>query len=142
MRMAQAVLSAGSITITITQVKRPTRKAAGSVAGQILGYLLEHQGAQDTLEGVAGWWIPQHRLKCELDQAKAALDQLVEKEFLVAVRRPDGRIHYRLNSRMEQEIREFLGQETGDGALPAEQLPADLPGGLMNDLDRRRRTRE
>jgi hypothetical protein len=90
-----------------------TRRAKGSVAGQILGYLIDHRSAQDTLEGIAGWWIPQQRLKCELEQARRALEELVEKGFVVAQRLADGRTHYRVNPGMEQEIAEFLRHEEG-----------------------------
>ena len=47
------------------------------IASEILGYLETHQDAGDTLRGIVGWWLEQHRIEIVTKSVKAALDELV-----------------------------------------------------------------
>lgn len=59
------------------------------VAKAILAYLLEHPDAQDTLAGIAEWWLPEEEANTQLAIVKNALDQLIAQgRTLLKRRRP------------------------------------------------------
>lgn len=88
---------------------RPSRSGERSaLADEVLDYLSHHPGAQDTLEGIAEWWLLQQRIDRAIAEVETALSDLVKKNFLVARQGRDGRMHYRLNRAMEKEIRRRL----------------------------------
>ncbi|HUI06073.1 MAG TPA: hypothetical protein VL486_03610 [Verrucomicrobiae bacterium] len=66
-------------------------------AQAILAYLLEHPAAEDTLEGIAEWWLLQHNIKRQTDEVKTALAALVASGLVIE--RPVGGTAslYRLN---------------------------------------------
>jgi len=68
---------------------------------QILAYLTEHPQAQDTLEGILEWWLPEEQSKSRTGQVKEALGVLEHTGR-------DGRVHYRMNRRRSGEIRGLL----------------------------------
>ena len=78
------------------------------LADEVLEYLLEHPQAQDTMEGIAEWWLLEQRIRHAIADVEAALCELVGKDFLVARECSEGRIYYRLNREKEQEIRRHL----------------------------------
>ena len=80
----------------------------GRLANEVLGYLLRHPEAQDTVEGIAEWWLLERRVEEALTYVTKVLRELVTKDFLVASKCEDGRIYYRLNRAMEREIRAQL----------------------------------
>ncbi len=41
----------------------------------ILGYLAEHPGAQDTLEGIIEWWLLEQEIKRQTGKVKEALTE-------------------------------------------------------------------
>jgi hypothetical protein len=87
----------------------PLRQSKSRRLGeQVLRYLLEHPEAQDTVGGIAEWWLLERRVADAVMNVEAALDDLVAREFLVATERKDGSVHYRLNRAMEREIRGHL----------------------------------
>ena len=78
------------------------------LADEVLAYLVEHPQAQDTLEGIAEWWLLEQRIRDALADVEAALSELVAKGFLVARRCGDGRTYYGLNLNKEREVRRYL----------------------------------
>jgi hypothetical protein len=42
----------------------------------LLAYLREHPRAMETVEGIAEWWIPRHRVRVELESLGRALQRL------------------------------------------------------------------
>ena len=81
---------------------------------QVLGYLLRHPEAQDTVEGIAEWWLLERRVEQALMIVTEVLTDLVSKEFLMATRAEDGRVYYRLNRTREREIRSQLRNACSD----------------------------
>ncbi len=77
----------------------------------ILGYLLERPRSQDTLEGIAHWWLLKRYVQQELAAVDRALRELVELDFVQARTTADSRVHYRINEEKLEEIKAFL--ETG-----------------------------
>ena len=78
------------------------------LADEVLAYLVEHPQAQDTLEGIAKWWLLEQRIRDALADVEAALSELVAKGFLAARLCGDGRTYYGLNLDKEREVRRHL----------------------------------
>ncbi|MBV8901861.1 MAG: hypothetical protein JOY92_17305 [Verrucomicrobia bacterium] len=78
------------------------------LADEVLAYLVEHPQAQDTLEGIAEWWLLEQRIRDAVADVEAALSELVTKGFLVARQCADGQTYYGLNRDKEREVRRHL----------------------------------
>jgi hypothetical protein len=87
----------------------------GGLAGEVLGYLLQHPEAQDTAEGIAEWWLLDRQVGRVMAEVKAALAGLVARGFLVARRSGDGHTHYSLNREKEREVQRYLRKTTPGG---------------------------
>jgi predicted transcriptional regulator len=77
--------------------------ASAQIEYDILSYLLEHPMAGDTVEGIVEWWLLKQEVQRQTATVKKALQELVQKEFVLEAREKDGRLHYRLNPRMRTE---------------------------------------
>ncbi len=78
----------------------------------ILNYLLEHPDANDTVDGIARWWILEQRIKREMAQVRSSLDGLEDKGWILARRGPDNVAHYRLNPERKSEIVDELARRS------------------------------
>jgi hypothetical protein len=74
------------------------------LSSEILSYLIEHKDAQDTLEGIAEWWLLEQSIKIRTSEVKAALEDLVNKKLVLEHKGKDSRTHYRINRRKYREI--------------------------------------
>lgn len=72
-----------------------TQRQRNEDAREILAYLAEYPGAQDTLEGIVEWWLLQRKIERQTARAREALDFLVAAGKVQEVRASDRRIHYR-----------------------------------------------
>ena len=75
---------------------------------EILAYLAEHPHAQDTMEGIVGWWLLQRHIENQTQTVKQALSELVLQGLVVEVHAQDSRVHYRLNLAKQEEIDTLL----------------------------------
>ncbi|MCI0539578.1 MAG: hypothetical protein L0Z50_30580 [Verrucomicrobiales bacterium] len=66
-------------------------------ARDILAYLSEHPGAQDTLEGIVEWWLLERRIQRVTREVKTTLDDLVARALVTARHGLDGRVYYKAN---------------------------------------------
>jgi hypothetical protein len=80
---------------------------------EILDYLVEHPGAQDTADGIAQWWILERCVKRHAPVVDQAIELLVEKGLIIARKAKDSKIHYRINRRKAGEISQLLKQNLG-----------------------------
>lgn len=80
------------------------------LARRILAYLDENPDANDTSEGIAEWWLLEREIREQQDQVEAALSELAAEGWVIASRRADARVHYRLNPDRAQELREHLAR--------------------------------
>jgi len=78
------------------------------IAQAILDYLLEHPDAQDTLAGIAEWWLPEEKKVRRLAIVKEALDHLVAKALVLERRGKDLQTHYRINGQRLKEIERLV----------------------------------
>ena len=85
-------------------------KRRSHVALALLDYLWKNQQAQDTLQGIAQWWLPQQQLETTKSTLKAALAELVGKKLILESKGKDAQIHYRLNPRKLRQVAAMLNE--------------------------------
>lgn len=66
---------------------------------EILAHLLAHPEAEETLEGIAEWWLLERAIERRFREVEAALDQLVAEGVLERRGGPGARTRYRLAER-------------------------------------------
>jgi hypothetical protein len=64
----------------------------------ILDYLLRNPEAQDTLEGIVQWWLPEQHFTTRVATIKAALQELIDAKLVIEHRGKDAQISYRMTS--------------------------------------------
>ena len=85
------------------------------LASEVLTYLCDHPDSQDSLEGIARWWILERTIQCRLSEVERALAWLVVRGRLLQERTLDGVVYYRANPKClsdETKIRQALGGES------------------------------
>ena len=75
---------------------------------EILAYLAANPDAQDTLEGVAEWWLLEQQIRTKTSDVKDALDRLISKGLVIERKGKDRRSHYRLNRRKLSAITRII----------------------------------
>jgi hypothetical protein len=116
MRMRLSWRKSGTVVAygyNIGNGKEATCVWKSKIAREILTYLLEHPDAQDTLDGIAQWWIPEQKIRTHIGTVKKVITELVAKELIHEHRGRDWRVHYRVNGDKTKEIKNFLGAQTG-----------------------------
>jgi predicted urease superfamily metal-dependent hydrolase len=78
------------------------------IAREVLAYLTEHPGAQDTLEGIVEWWLLDQAIREWTKNVREALMELVAEGLVIERNGRDGRTHYRVNGRKLGAIRKLL----------------------------------
>jgi hypothetical protein len=78
------------------------------IAYEILEYLIDNPNAQDTLDGIAEWWLLERTIKQQTLAVKEALSLLVAERLVLARKGIDCRTYYKVNSRRRREIRLLL----------------------------------
>ena len=71
----------------------------------ILTFLLDNPRGQDTLEGIAEWWLMEREIRREVARVQRALARLIDEGLLVEKTGADGRVCYGLNEGRIDEIR-------------------------------------
>jgi hypothetical protein len=77
----------------------PTEPSLPSPGPEILDYLAGHPAAQDTLDGILGWWVMDAYLKKWTPKIEETVTQLVEQGYLEKKPSLDGRIFYHISPR-------------------------------------------
>jgi hypothetical protein len=110
MRAAAAARLVG--TGNANRMDRDQRRS--EIERDILEYLADHADAQDTLEGVAEWWLLQQAIRSRTADVADVLADLVARGILIEHRRAGARTHYRVNEQRRAEIARLVGR--GDDA--------------------------
>jgi hypothetical protein len=76
----------------------------------ILDYLWKNPHAQDTLLGIAQWWLPQQQMKTNITTLNEALTELVARGLILQSKGKDSQLHYRVNKRKLGQIAAMLTQ--------------------------------
>ena len=88
-----------------------THKEEVRIAYEVLQYLMDHPDAQDTLEGIVGWWLLERTVKQQTLSVKQALSILVADKLVLARRGVDTKIHYKINGRRRRKIMSLLREK-------------------------------
>jgi hypothetical protein len=78
------------------------------LAQQILAYLLAHPNAEDTVAGVAEWWLFQQRIMMSIEDVKTALCWLVSAGYVVEQSGAGIHLRYRINLDKYDEIHSII----------------------------------
>jgi hypothetical protein len=82
------------------------------ITRDVLSYLIDHQDAQDTLEGIVQWWLMEEEIKQQTAKVKAVLDDLVKINYLLESKGMDSRRRYRINQSKMKEISNLIEKTT------------------------------
>jgi len=80
------------------------------ISRDVLAYLVDHQDAQDTLEGIVEWWLVEEQIKQQTVVVREALQDLVGKAYLLELRGVDSRTRYRINPIKSKEIMALVAE--------------------------------
>ena len=80
------------------------------VARAILAHAYKYPEAQDTIDGIAEWWLTEEKIRARLATVKAALADLVARGLMLRHTGKDSQVHYRINSHRLKEIQAALKQ--------------------------------
>jgi len=78
------------------------------VARAILEYLHKNPNAQDTLSGIAEWWLPKQQIRTQTSIVRSALGLLLAESLILEVKGKDSQTHYRINDRKWAQIERML----------------------------------
>src|SRR5262245_34474023 len=78
------------------------------IISAVLQYLIENPNAQDTIEGVAGWWLLKQEVGRRTQEVKEALDELVAHGYVLEIVGGDSRTYYSVNPGKWAEISALL----------------------------------
>ena len=78
------------------------------ISNEILAYLFEHPGAQDTLEGIVEWWLLERAIKFQTARVKEALSELVAKGLILEKKGSNSHIYYQVNQSKYEEIKKLF----------------------------------
>jgi len=74
----------------------------------LLGYMVDHPEAKDTLEGIQRWWLPPTQIESRPDTLQTALDYLVERGWLAIAQAPTSTKVYGLNKQRLEELKDMF----------------------------------
>jgi hypothetical protein len=77
------------------------------MAMDILRYVLRHPDAEDSIEGVARWWLMEQRIVDTVRETRVALRTLAERGFVLELGK-GRRARYRLNAARRQEAERYV----------------------------------
>lgn len=77
-----------------------------ALAAAIERYLSAYPNATDSIEGIAGWWLPQQQYHRTKEDVQAALDYLVAKGTVVRVKSANGQLLYCAQRKRERKSEE------------------------------------
>jgi hypothetical protein len=87
-------------------------KTTREIAGDILAYLARHPEADDTVAGIAEWWLLEQELRCRTTDVRNAVAELVAQNLITERKGEDAQIHYRVNKDKTEEIAALLNKKS------------------------------
>jgi len=78
------------------------------VPAEILSYFLRHPQSTDTLEGVARWRLMEERILTTVEEARDAIEWLVEQKYLSRIPTAGNVPLYGINREMQGKAEQFL----------------------------------
>jgi len=83
---------------------KPSAGGCQKLVREILGYLVDHPDAKDTIEGILKWWLPEGHAEWSRDEVEEALDALVSKGWVIKRKAPACKDFYGINKERLDEI--------------------------------------
>ena len=83
----------------------------GNISREILYYLVEHPEAQDTLEGIAQWWLLERKIRYQIALVSEAISGLVRRGLIVEQEIMNSKPRYRINSKKLTEIKKLCEED-------------------------------
>jgi len=77
----------------------------------VLGYLVEHLEAKDTVQGIMQWWLRDGRPNVRRSDVSSALEDLVVRGWITATSLGQGAVLYGLDKTRIDDVRDFLQRE-------------------------------
>jgi hypothetical protein len=78
-----------------------------------LDYLWKHKKAEDTLAGVAQWWLLRQRIERMIKKTKTAIDELMSRGLVLKAEAPGRQPTYRINRAKARKIQTLLKDAQG-----------------------------
>jgi hypothetical protein len=76
------------------------------IRSEILAYLAAHPDSEETLEGIAEWWLLERSIERRLREVRAALEGLVADGLLERRARAGSAPRYRIRDEAKSELRQ------------------------------------
>lgn len=95
-------------------VSHSSSSKESEIAHEILAYLDERPEAQDTVEGIAQWWLLERRIFHQINMVREALANLVKEGLVVERTGLNSNTRYQLNLERREEIRKLLKEKAED----------------------------
>jgi hypothetical protein len=86
-------------------------KEDSEMVRDVLTYLVNNPDAQDTLEGIAEWWLLERKIESRAAKVKEVLADLVARGLILERRGSDSRLRYLINTDRQHEIRALLSKD-------------------------------
>lgn len=88
--------------------RRTEGQKTQETAREILGYLISHPDAEDTLEGIARWWLERGRIERTIAEVGDSLEDLLARGLILERRERTKLACYRMNPAKRTEVAKFL----------------------------------
>ena len=81
------------------------------IQSEILAHLVAHPDSEETLEGIAEWWLLERSIERRLEEVRTALEGLVAEGLLERRSRAGSTPRYRIRDEAKSEVERRVAHE-------------------------------
>ncbi|OPY69803.1 MAG: hypothetical protein A4E57_00937 [Syntrophorhabdaceae bacterium PtaU1.Bin034] len=85
-----------------------------SLARKILLYLIDHPDAEDSLEGIVGWWLLEQEIRTQENRVREAVRMLKDRNLIIESSGRGAEVRYRANWDRKEKIMVLLDDSFGE----------------------------